>query len=153
MPSVLDTLLHILGLRTALQVRRIDAECVVAQVHDDSLGCDALAFVESLHAGAMSRDLADLALARAGLVAHRQPAVQHAAAVAIDFAHPYPARLVSVRRHVAETTVGNQALTEIGVFTCHRIYPPDLLTKPSIYFNLVPAVKSFITYMEIHNVP
>lgn len=32
----------------------------------------------------------------------------------------------------------------------HLIYPPDLLTKPSIYFNLVPAVKSFITYMEIH---
>lgn len=115
MPSVIDTLLNVLSLRPANQVCRVYAERVVAQVHDDSTWRDALISMESLHAGTVRRNLTDLALARTGLVAHREPAIQHAAAVAIDFADPYPARLVRISRHVTEPAVGNQALTEICV--------------------------------------
>lgn len=64
MPAVSHTLLDVLSLRTAHQVRRVYTQRVVAQMHDDGLRCDPLAFVKRLHGHAVRADFADLALAR-----------------------------------------------------------------------------------------
>src|SRR5574337_1171732 len=86
MPTFCNTLAHIFALRAALQVRRIDARAVVAQVHDDGLRRDTLRR-HVLHGGSVRLHAVNLTLARAALV----PEV-HASVAGVGVrTEPYPA--------------------------------------------------------------
>lgn len=120
MTAVLDALLDILYLCAAHQVIRIDAERVVAQMHDNGLRCDPLPFVERLDRHAMRRFTMDLALARTRLVSEVHPAVLHARSVTADGAGPYPAWSAVVEQLLGQVAVGDDAVAETGIaFAAH----------------------------------
>lgn len=62
------------------------------------------------------------------------PLAQHALLVAVRSDQPAARAVLGERRALQSVFL----VTEV-----HKIYPPCLLTKPSIYFNLRPAVNLF----------